>query len=208
MRALSPPGERDQLGIEQIGADRVGEAHARGGNLDDLDFGKQPAQILVEPLLPGKCLLVGEQDTAVGDRHHIIVKRARRDRLFRLGGEQGAPGIEAVQPGDRAARLDMLAGGKGAAADAVDEDLDAGRAVARRKAHMVGGALVPERRRHRRVDGEMPRIGEGETKLGKRLRPFMAAVGHRHQIGGSEVAAAVGGVRRGRDGRGIGRPHR
>ncbi len=98
--------------------------------------------------------------------------------------------------------------GKGPPRHAVDEDLDARRVVARAQPHMIGRALVAEGRGDGRVHREMRVVGEGEAELRQRRRPFVAAVRHRPQVGDGEVAAAVRRVRRGRDGRGIGRPHR
>ena len=73
---------------------------------------------------------------------------------------------------------------------------------------MVGRAFVAERGGDRRVDGEARLVGEGEAELGEGLGPFVAAMRHGPQIGDGEVAAAVGRVRGGRDGGGVGRPHR
>ena len=72
---------------------------------------------------------------------------------------------------------------------------------------MIGGALVAEGACDRLVHGETGVVREGEAELGQRLRPFVAAMGHRAQIGDGEVAAAVGGVGGRGDGRRIGRPH-
>ena len=57
-----------------------------------------------------------EQHALVGDRDDVIVERAGGDRRFGLLDEQGALGIEPVQPGDRLRRLEMLARREGAAA--------------------------------------------------------------------------------------------
>ena len=72
---------------------------------------------------------------------------------------------------------------------------------------MVGGALVAEGTRHGRVDAEGS-VGKGELELAQRFRPFVAAVRHRLEIGDGQVAAAVRRVGRGRDGGGVGGPHR
>jgi hypothetical protein len=101
----------------------------------------------------------------------------------------------------------MLAGRKGAAALAVDEDFDAFFSVRGAEPHVVGGAFVAEGRRHGPMDLEMLAARKGEAELRIGVRPFMASVGHRPQIGDGEVAEPVVGVGRGRDGRGIGRPH-
>ena len=85
--------------------------------------------------------------------------------------------------------------------------LDPRLGVAGRQPHVVGRALVAEGRRNRRMDGEAALVGEGEPELGQRRRPFVAAMGHRPQVGGGEVAAAVRRVGRGRDGGGVGGPH-
>ena len=102
----------------------------------------------------------------------------------------------------------MLARREGAAGNAIDEDLDSRLAVRRRQPHVVGRALVAERRRHRPVHGEMRGIGERQPKLRQRRRPFVAAVRHGAQIGDGQVALAVAGVGRRRDRRRIRRPHR
>ena len=52
---------------------------------------------------------MSEQHALVGDRYHVIVEGAGGDRRFGLLGEDHAIRIEAVQPGDRARGLDMLA---------------------------------------------------------------------------------------------------
>ncbi len=51
---------------------------------------------------------MGEQHALVGDRDDIIVKCPRRDRIFRLRGENDAIRIELVQARDGFRRLDML----------------------------------------------------------------------------------------------------
>ena len=89
----------------------------------------------------------------------------------------------------------MLAGGEGAAADAVDEHLDPRLAVRRRRA-----AYDWPRPRRRRwpAPARAPRnapLGEGEAELRQRLRPFVAAVRHGAQIGDGQMAAAVAACR-------------
>jgi hypothetical protein len=108
---------------------------------------------------------------------------------------------------DGLAGLDMLAGGEGAAADAVNEDFDARSVMGRTQPHMIGRAFVAERGGDGLVDRE-GRVGEGEAELRQRFGPFMAAVRHGDEIGGAEMAAVVGGVGRGGDGGSIGGPHR
>ena len=101
-----------------------------------------------------------EQHALVGDRDDVVVERAGGDRFLRLLGEDRPLGIEPVQPRDRLRRLDMLARREGAARHAIDEDLDAGLAMRRRQPHVIGRALVAERRRDRRVDREMRAIAK------------------------------------------------
>jgi len=120
-----------------------------------------------------------EQHPAIGDCYHVVVEGAGGDRLLGLLDEQGAGRIELVVARHRLARLDMLAGGEGAAGDAIDEYLHPWRAMLRGEPHMVRRAFVPERGRDRRVHRER-RVGEGEAELGEGVGPFVAAVGHRH----------------------------
>ena len=113
---MPPLGQGDQLGVEQIGGDRVRQADRAGRHLDDLDLGQQAPQLGVEAGAIREGLLVREQDMLVGDRDDVVVEGAGGDRRFGLADEQGARRIEPVQPRDRAAGLAMLADGKGAAA--------------------------------------------------------------------------------------------
>ena len=102
-----------------------------------------------------------EQDRSVGHRNHVVVERARCDRFLGLLGEQRPLRIETVQTRDRPGRFEMLSGGEGAAGDAVDEDFDTRLAMRGRQAHVVRRALVPERRRHRRMNREVRFVAEG-----------------------------------------------
>ena len=67
---------------------------------------------------------------------------------------------------------------------------------------------VAERRLDRRIHREMAIVREGHAQLHQGLDPLVRAVMHGAQIGDREVAAAVRRVGAGRDGRGVGRPHR
>ena len=201
-------GQRHQLRVEQVRGDRVGQTNCAGRHFDDLHLGQLFAQLGVETLAVGEGEFVGEQHALVGDGDDVVVKGAGSNRRVRLAGEDRAGRVEPVDAGNRLARLAVLAGGVGAARLAIDEDFHARRIVAGAQPHVVGRALVAEGGGDRGVHGEVRVIGEGKLQLRQRLAPFMAAVGHRHEVGDGEVAASVGGVSRGRDGRGIGGPHR
>src|SRR5882757_3238030 len=107
-------------------------------------------------------MLVSKQHMLVGDGDHIVVERARSDGLIGLADEEGAF-TESVAAGDRVARFDMLAGREGTARLAIHEYLDAAYAMIVAKPHVIGGALIAERRWDRAVDGEGGLVGEGET---------------------------------------------
>ena len=92
---------------------------------------------------------MGEEHALVRHGDDVVVEGAGRDRFLRLLDENGPLGIEPVQPGDRLRRFDMLAGREGAAAHAIDEQLDSRLAVRRRQPHVVRRALVAERWRNR-----------------------------------------------------------
>ncbi len=92
----------------------------------------------------------------------------------------------------------MLAGGEGAARDAIDEDLDARlRRASAQQPHVIGRALVAERRGHRAMHREQ-RIGEGELQLGERAGHSWLRCGMVTRLATEEVAAAIGSVGRGR----------
>jgi hypothetical protein len=150
---------------------------------------------------------VGEEHILVRHRDDVVVERPGRDRFFRLADEQGAVGIELVEAGDCAARLDMLPSREGAAALAVDEHLHSRRIVRADEAHVVRSALVSEGGGDGGVDRKMSFVGEGEPQLRKRRRPFMASMRHRAQVRHGEVALSVRRIGRGRHRGGIGGPH-
>ena len=89
-----------------------------------------------------------EERALVRDRNDVVMKSARRDCLFGLLDEKGSRRIEAVRARDRLACLAVLAGGERAAADPVHKNLDAWAGVIGAQPHVVGRALVPERRRN------------------------------------------------------------
>jgi hypothetical protein len=200
--------QRHELGVEQVAADRRVEADAGRRHLDDLDRGQLREERGVERVLVGKGALVGEEHGLVGDGDDIVVEGAGGDRLLRLGDEQDVVGAQPVEPGDGSAGLTVLAGGEGAAGNAVDEDLDARRVVRRGQPHVVGGTLVAERGGDGGVDREVTVVGEGDAQLRERVGPFVAAMRHRYEVGDGQVAAPVSRIGRWRDGRGVGRPHR
>ena len=145
----------------------------------------------------------------VGDRDDVVVEGAGGDRSLGLVDEQGAlrdRGREAARPPG----WPPHAGGPGRRRRARR------RRRSRRPARRGAAAsrmwlAAPSSPNVAGTGGWTAKcalVGEGEAELGERLGPFVAAVRHRPQIGDGEVAAAVGGVGGGRDGRGIGRPHR
>ncbi len=191
----------------------VRQAHRALWHLDDLDVGKARAQALIKRGRIGERALMREQHPTIGDGDHVIVEGAGGDGLGRLPGEQHPVGVEPMQARDRFAGLTMLARREGAAASPidiapVDEDLDSCRIVRRGEPHVIGGALVAERRRHGVMHREMTRIPEGDAQLRQRPRPFMAAMRHGDEVGDGEMASPVRRVRGRRDRRGIGGPHR
>ena len=123
-------GRGDELGVEQIGSDGVGERHVGRGNLDIVEAGNAALAARDQRRLVGEGLFMREQHALVGDRNDVVVERAGGDRLFRLLDEDRPLGIEPVQPGDRLRRLEVLARREGAARHAIDEDLDPRLAVA------------------------------------------------------------------------------
>ena len=152
---------RHQLRVEQIGPrSRRQAARRRRGTSTYSKPGTSCSQRSTQRALVGERLLVREQHALVGDGDHIIVECAGGDRIFRLLGENGALGIEPVQPRNRFRRLDMLPRRKGAAGHAVDEDLDARLAMRWGQPHVIGRALVAECRRDRRDE---PRRAAGSA---------------------------------------------
>ncbi len=117
-----------------------------------------------------------KDDAFVGDRDDIVVERPGADRRRRLLDEQGAGGIEAVAARDRLARGAGLAGGKAAAVDAVDEDFDSRRIVARGDAHMVRRTFVAEAGDRRMDDECRVRKAQAQLRLGRRC--LVAPVRH------------------------------
>ena len=151
------------MGVEQIRGDRVPDRHVRRRHLDQLEAGQA---LLAEcddlvPVREGK--LMREQDILVGDGDDVVVERTCRDRRFRLLDEQSPVRIEPVQSRNRLRRLQMLAGGKGAARHSVDEQLKPRLAMLRGEPHMVGCALIAERRRDGVVDRELALIRESRS---------------------------------------------
>ena len=103
----------------------------------------------------------------------------------------------------------MLSRGEAARAPfAINEQLDPACAVLRRHPHVVGGTLIAECGGQGIVDREMRGVAKGQAKLPRGLAMLDASMQHRREVGGREVTATVTGVGRGRDGRGIGGPHR
>ena len=203
-------GRRHQLGVEQIGADRIGQRHLGVGHLDHLEARAPAARSSVDQRVAvGERLLVREQHRARWRprRRHCGTRR-RRSLPRDCCDEHGPLRIEPVEPRDRLRCLDMLAGGEGAAATRH-------RRTPRRPARHAPAPAACDwprpRRRTPAAPGRAPRnavVGEGQPQLRQRRRPFVAAVRHGLQVGDGQVALAVGGVGRGLDGRGIGRPHR
>jgi len=102
----------------------------------------------------------------------------------------------------------MLARGERTAGAAIDKYLKTLRVMAKTHSHVIGGTLVAEAGRDWGVQGKMRGIGKSQRQLAGGIGPFLRTVRHRHQIGGGQVTAPVGGIRRGRDRRRIGGPHR
>ena len=129
-------GQGHQLGVEQIGADRVGEAD-RGSPAPRRSRapGSSRSQRRVEAGLVGERLLMGEQHMLVGDRDDVVVEGAGGDRLLRLlRRTRSAPGRAG---GSRAIARDASTcwrAGKAPPRDAIDEDLDAPARRGRRTA--------------------------------------------------------------------------
>lgn len=123
-------GRGDELGVEQIGGNGVGQADLRSGHLDDFHLGHEAAQVGKERLRLGKGLFMGEQHPFIGDRDHIIVESAGRDRGLGLAGEEHAVGRQAMRARHRLTGFAMLARWERAAAFAIDKDLDPGRSCA------------------------------------------------------------------------------
>src|SRR3546814_20053850 len=96
-----------------------------------------------------------------------------------------------MPPRDCPARLLMLARGKRAARDAVDEYLDARRVMCARHPHMIGSPLVPEGWGHGSMNREVALIGEGQPPLRQRDRPFLAALRHGDAIVDRQFTASV-----------------
>ena len=87
----------------------------------------------------------------------------------RLQREDCARRVKPVDAGDGLAGLAVLAGGEGAAGFAINEHLDAGRAMLGAQAHVVGRAFIAKRRRHGGVHREAGAVGKGQLQLGQRL---------------------------------------
>ena len=74
-------GKGNELGVEQIGRNGIGETHGGRRHLDDLHLRQQAAQRSIESARLGKGLLMGEQDMLVRDRDDVIVERASSDSI-------------------------------------------------------------------------------------------------------------------------------
>ncbi len=155
----------------------------------------------------GKRTLMREQHAPIGDRDHIIVERAGRNRLGILLDEHRARRVESMPARDDGAGLFVLARGVAPALPAPDEHFGPGRIMALAKPHVVGRAFVAEARHHRIVDDEGV-AAEGKVEQRFRVAPFLCAVRHGDEVGRGQMAFPVGGVGGRRDGRRIGRPHR
>ena len=135
-----------------------------------------------------------EKQPFIGDCHHIIVEGPRRNGLLRLLDEQGL--ADTVDSRHSLRCLNMLAGREGAAAAPVNKYFDASRAMIGTKPHMIGRPFIAKWGR----DGPMNReagVGKGNLQLRQCALPFMAAVGHRYEIGDGQMASAVPRIRRG-----------
>ena len=152
---------------------------------------------------------MAEQHAFVGDRDDVIVERPRRDRIFRLRGENDALGIELVQPRDRPwTPRHAAAPGK--------RRLTLRRRKSRRRVRhaLRQGACDWPRPRRRMPAG--PADGPRRTADPRRRSATARAV-ERHsrlrcgmdlQIGDRQMAFAVGGIRRRRNRCRVGGPHR
>lgn len=136
----------------------------RSGHLDDFHLGHEAAQVGKERLRLGKGLFMGEQHPFIGDRDHIIVESAGRDRGLGLAGEEHAVGRQAMRARHRLTGFAMLARWERAAAFAIDKDLDPRPIMRSAEPHVVGGTLVAKGRGDRRMDAE-GRVGKGQPQL-------------------------------------------
>ncbi|SUJ15398.1 Uncharacterised protein [Sphingomonas paucimobilis] len=89
---------------------------------------------------------MGEQHPFIGDRDHIIVESAGRDRGLGLAGEEHAVGRQAMRARHRLTGFAMLARWERAAAFAIDKDLDPRPIMRSAEPHVVGGTLVAKGR--------------------------------------------------------------
>ena len=115
--------------------------------------------------------------------------------------------IEPVEPRNCLRGFPMLARGKGAPGNSVDEYLNARSCVRGGESHVIGRAFVAESRRNGPVHRESI-AAEGKTQLCQGRRPFVAAMGHGPEVGDGQMTFAVGGIGRWGHGRRIGCPHR
>ncbi len=93
---------------------------------------------------------------------------------------------------------------------AIDEKFDPTRTVITAKTGMVGSPFVAHMVRAGQggMMGEMIGIGECRGKCAPGYRMFNGSVEHGAQIGRGEMHLAIACIATGRDGCGIGRPHR
>ncbi len=208
------PRNPDQHGVEQIGADGVGQRQVGGRDLDELrletdgggaDGGLGRVRVLERQLME-------EEGVQGADADHVVVEGAPRDGGLALTRQDGAGRAMAAHDGFR--RLARLAGGVGAVPmlpglAAPHHQIDARLAVIAAQADVVGGAFVRQMgdRGQSVVDGEAAGVGEEGVQRALGLIVLKAAVQVGDQIGGGEVDAAVMGVGAGRHRGGVGGPH-
>ncbi len=215
--AEPPRGQRQELAVEGVRAhghvDRqlvfAHEAqHGRGAEAL-AQLGEEGVRVL-------EGALVGEKEGALADAEHVRVKAARVDAGGVLAGEGEALVGQPQEARDGAGCLARLARrvargplrGLVALGAAPAEDVHG--AALGLEAGVVGGPLVAERGAagQGRVHDEVARVGEEAAQDALGEGGLEAAVGGSGEVRDDEVGAPVERVARGRDGGGVGDPHR
>ena len=160
---------------------------------------------------------MAEQQLAVSHRNHVVMKHPRIDHTRMLLREYGVFCIEAVQACDRLGGFLRLARGEARwcrggwieSLRPINKKFYATFADGRRKARVIGGTFVAERRarRQRSVMRKTRLISEHCTQDSGRRRVLHRAVELVVQIGRREVHASIRRICTRTHRRRVGRPH-
>ena len=195
---------RQQLGVEQIGFDRVRQGHFRLWHLDNGHFHQAIASALdrfigAQPIF--KRMLVAEQDLQAGDCNHVIMEGPSfngfpallemqdtgwRKPMATRNGFTGLPGLAGREAGFLLAK----------AITAPDKNLHPCYSMAGAQPHVVGGPLVGKQGLIGQglMNRKMPCVGKDRPQTALSLASFQRAMWHGQKVRRAKMQAAISAI--------------